>query len=50
MDKTRRVLVAILAAFLLVTAIDKNDEQSCKHRLNAYVTAPSRSCDGFLPW
>jgi hypothetical protein len=33
LDKTRLVLVAIFAAFLLgATAIDKNDEQSCKDR------------------
>jgi hypothetical protein len=50
MGKTRLVFVAILAALLLGTAIDKNDERSCKGHLNAYVTASSRSCHGFLPW
>jgi hypothetical protein len=63
MGKTPVLLVAIFAAFLLgVTAIDKNDEQSCKDRWVTYVKefpgtglggedeeSPSRECGGFLP-
>ena len=62
MSKNSLLLVAILAAFLLgATAIDKNDEQSCKDRWVAYIDAtsdddgslpgaPSQTCGGLLPW
>jgi hypothetical protein len=57
-------IVAVLGAFLLgATAIDKNDEQSCKDRYVSDIREryPGASpdvvredaesgCDGFLPW
>jgi hypothetical protein len=48
------VIVLVAAVGVGLTAIDKNDEQSCKdRRANAYragLNPAERVCDGFLPW